>query len=247
MAFPLALLFAAAGAAVILSGKKKKSGVAESAPDDKQFKRISSLLSEGPGPKGVPVPMQYGIRSSPVGSGPKPEDSGTDPGPENCPFGYSVNRDGTACEPTRLAPGWAPLHGTFSKRTDGSWAGPLDVVYSYSTPSLKSGNQYTTGERYFLVTVADGYGLKDILSEKPKNWSSRTKRIIKLVANHPANHDVLRRNSKNLDFKWKIGKGKDGYTIKNLDPKKVWHDAPENMEQRLKPGESYGYIHLPAE
>jgi len=246
MAFPL-LLIAAAGALVVVSGKKKKRSTPKEEVPEPGIRPGSLSSFRAPAER-----EQFETQTSPADSGPTPpppeEPSGAPSfGPENCDFGLAINRDGTACVPGRLAPGWVPLHETFSKRPDGQWAGPTDVVYSLSTPSFKKGNQYSAGERRFLATVADGYGLTDILSEKPKNWSSRTNRIIKLVGNHPANHAVLGRTSDDIKFKWRVGKGKDGYTIKELHPKKSWHAAPESIEDRLAPGDSYGIILLPAE
>ncbi len=248
MAFPL-LLIAAAGALVVISGKKKKRSTPKEKPEPEQFHTQTMLRSSGP----TEVPSgPFHTESSPIGDYPdypEPEEPSGAPsfGPEDCAFGLAINRDGTACVPGRLAPGWVPLHETFSKRPDGNWAGPTDVVYSLSTPSFKRGNQYSGGERRFLATVADGYGLSDILSEKPKNWSSRTKRLIKLVANHPANHEVLGRTGDDIRFKWRIGSGKDGWTIKELHPLKSWPEAPESIDHRLDPGSYYGIILLPAE
>ncbi len=230
------------GGLLIISKKKKKTANGKS----RVVKTASVVMALKKTNPDVPMPKTEPVSERPgdiPGEGSQPDYSKD----LICEFGLRPNRDSTECITARLAPGWVPLHRTYALRASDKWSGPLDTVYRLKQPTFDYTEKYSSGEKSFLITIADGYGISEIYKKKPTKWSNRTKRIIGNAADHPANHAVLGRNSESAIFKYKSSAraSRRGWYIKNLEPKKNWKNNPTTFEEFSSAGSSFGWILLP--
>lgn len=180
-----------------------------------------------------------------VGDGGNGGGDGSKPNP-TCDFGeaFTPNIQGNpVCRRARLAGNWVRLQDLLGIDGGGDWAGPGQYAAGFVSSDPDYMEAYTTGERFFLATVADGYGLFELLDDKPTKWSQRALDIVGAVANHPYNAQVLGRNSEGIEFFWKAA----GWSIANLHPTSVWANDPKSENERHNAGSSYGYIWLPSE